>query len=169
MEVTMKKFVYLIVSVGLVLVTACGAARAIPVDSKSDEVPLLSSPVPVEVTDGPVTQPVADTPNPAAQKMADLSREHLSQKLNISIDQILTKRVEPVTWPDASLGCPKAGVDYIQVLTPGFLVYLEAGGQQYLYHTDENKTIILCAGDKLPDFPVTPGDIQDGIPWVPVE
>lgn len=169
MEATMKIFVYLIVSVGLVLATACGAASAMPVDSKSDEVPRLSTPVPVDVTDRPIVPPVADTPNPAAQKMTDLSREHLSQKLNISIDQIVTESVEPTIWPDASLGCPKAGVSYIQVLTPGFLVYLEAGGQQYLYHTDENESVTLCAGDKLPAFPVTPGDIQDGIPWVPVD
>lgn len=30
--------------------------------------------------------------------------------------------VESKQWPDASLGCPKPGVMYIQVVTPGYLI-----------------------------------------------
>ncbi len=164
----MKPFVYLIVSAGLVLVTACRSASAMPVGLKSDDAPLLSTPILAGATDGPVAPPITDTPSPAAQKMADLSRENLSQMLKIDTSQIVTAEVEPVIWPDASLGCPKPGVNYIQVLTPGFLVRLEVDEQQYLYHTDEISTAILCTGGALPVFPVTPGDIQDGIPWVPI-
>jgi hypothetical protein len=165
----MKTFVYLIVSAGLVvLATACRSTSAMPDNSKSGEIPLLSTPKPVDATDEPAASPTADSPSPAAQqKMVDLSRENLSQMLKISIDQIVTVKVESAIWPDASLGCPKKGVAYIQVLTPGFLVRLEAEGEQYLYHTDESEAVILCMRDTLPVFPVTPGDIQDGIPWVP--
>jgi hypothetical protein len=165
----MKLFVYLVLSVGLAFVAACGSARAMPVNSNSNEVPLLSTPIPADVTNEPVMPSVADTPSPAAQKMADLSRENLSRILKISVDQILTAEVKPVIWPDAGLGCPKAGVAYIQVLTPGFLVLLEADGQRYLYHTDENEIVILCKESDLPMFPVTPGEIDDGQPWMPVD
>ena len=72
----MKPLVYLVVFMGLVLLPACGSARAIPVNS--NEVPLLSTPVPADVTNGPVMPSIADTPSPATQKMTDLSRENLS-------------------------------------------------------------------------------------------
>jgi len=86
--------------------------------------------------------------------------------LKIGMDQIVTAEVVPVIWPDASLGCPKTDLAYIQVMMPGFLVFLEVNGQQYIYHTDEAETVVLCKESNLPMFPVTPGDIQDGIPWV---
>jgi hypothetical protein len=165
----MKTFVYLIVSAGLVvLATACRSTSAMPDNSKSGEIPLLSTPILVSATDEPAVPPTANTPAPIVQqKMVDLSRENLSQMLNVNMDQIVTVKVEPAVWPDASLGCPKVGVAYIQVLTPGFVARLEAEGQQYLYHTDESEAVILCTRDTLPVFPVTPGDIQDGMPWVP--
>jgi hypothetical protein len=64
--------------------------------------------------------------------------------LKISIDQIVTAKVEPATWPDASLGCPQPDMAYAQILTPGFLINLEVDGKQYPYHTDEGESIILC-------------------------
>jgi hypothetical protein len=141
----MKTFVYLIVSAGLVLVTACGSTSTMPVDSESDEVPLLSTPVPVDVTDESVASPIADQPSPAVQqKMVDLSRENLSQILKVNIDQVATSKVDPVTWSDASLGCPKIGVMYIQTVTPGFLVRLEADNTEYIYHTDWKGKVVLC-------------------------
>ena len=57
---------------------------------------------------------------------------------------------------------------YAQVLTPGFLILLEVDGQQYIYHTDEVETVVLCKESDLPMFPVTPGEIDDGQPWIPV-
>ena len=57
-------------------------------------------------------------------------------------------RVQPVEWRDASLGCPKPGVDYIQVLTPGYVIKLEAAGSVYEYHTDDAQRVVTCAGKK---------------------
>jgi hypothetical protein len=100
--------------------------------------------------------------------MARLSRESLSQHLGLAIAEITILEIEPVTWPDASLGCGQPDKVYAQVLTPGFFIRLEAKGQQYIYHTDESSTVILCTGEALPVFPVTPGEIDDGQPWMPV-
>jgi hypothetical protein len=36
-------------------------------------------------------------------------------------------------WPDGSLGCPRKGVMYIQVITPGYRIVVEAGGRTYDY------------------------------------
>ena len=46
-------------------------------------------------------------------------------------------------WSDASLGRPQPGMMYAQVITPGYLVVLEADGQQYTYHTDTARFAVL--------------------------
>ena len=33
---------------------------------------------------------------------------------------------------------------YAQVITPGYLITLEANGQQYEYHTNETNVVVLC-------------------------
>jgi hypothetical protein len=153
MEVTMKTFVYLIVSAGLVLVTACGSAVT-TVELNSDN-SLLSTPMSTDATNSSTVSPTSDQSSPiepstsnqsspAEQKMIDLSRKNLSQKLTIDIDQIVVLSIMQITWRDAGLGCPKPGIDYIRVETPGYSIQLEAEGKTYNYHTDENKRVILC-------------------------
>ena len=53
--------------------------------------------------------------------------------------------VEPREWRDASLGCPQPGRMYAQVITPGYLVILEAGGQRLEYHTDAGRRVVRCS------------------------
>ena len=43
--------------------------------------------------------------------------------------------IEPVEWPDTSLGCSKPDRMYAQVITPGFKLVFEYQGRQYEYHT----------------------------------
>jgi hypothetical protein len=80
----------------------------------------------------------------SAEKMVALVKGHLAQKLNIAVDQILLADVKPVVWRDAGLGCPKPGVDYIQMETPGYNISLQADGKTYTYHTDETKRFVQC-------------------------
>lgn len=95
---------------------------------------------PQEVTDmTPVTPP-----DETAEKMVALVKEHLAQRLSIAVDQIVLVEIKPVRWRDASLGCPKPGIDYIQVETPGYNILLQAGGNTYNYHTDETKRFVQC-------------------------
>jgi hypothetical protein len=72
-----------------------------------------------------------------------------------------------VVWPDASIGCPQPGMAYAQVNKPGYWILLEALENQFQYHTDTEMQIILCQENNLPIFPVKPGNIQDGQPWMP--
>ena len=51
---------------------------------------------------------------------------------------------EEVEWPDGSLGCPEEDMMYVQALTPGYLLNLEAKGQKYEYHTDLVDQLVLC-------------------------
>ena len=84
-------------------------------------------------------------PDEVSAKMVSLVKGHLAQRLNIAVDQIVVSDIKPVVWRDAGLGCPKPGVDYIQMKTPGYNILLEAGGNTYRYHTDETKRFVPCA------------------------
>jgi hypothetical protein len=83
-------------------------------------------------------------PDEASEKMVALVKGHLAQKLGIALDQIVLSDIKPVVWRDAGLGCPKPGIDYIQVETPGYNILLETGGNSYRYHTDQTKRFVQC-------------------------
>jgi ketosteroid isomerase-like protein len=51
---------------------------------------------------------------------------------------------EPTEWPDTSLGCPKEGEVYAQVITPGYLVILSVDGIEMEYHTDDVDRAVRC-------------------------
>jgi hypothetical protein len=96
--------------------------------------------LPHEATDmTPVTPP-----DETAEKMVTLVREHLAQRLSITVDQIVLSDIKPVVWRDAGLGCPKPGIDYIQMETPGYNILLQAGESTYNYHTDQSKRFVQC-------------------------
>lgn len=80
------------------------------------------------------------------------AKEDLVQRLGLStVADVRLVSVEARDWPDTSLGCPQEGFMYAQVITPGFRIILEAGGERYEYHSDMNDAVVLCetatAGD----------------------
>jgi hypothetical protein len=90
----------------------------------------------------------------------------------LSEDEITVERVEAVEWPDASLGCPQPGMMYAQVVTPGYLVELEAEGETITVHTDTGRQVVICGDDGqpiLPAIPIDPDEVLDGKPWIPVD
>jgi hypothetical protein len=90
-------------------------------------------------------EPMADAKPPAAaEEVVKLAKQDLAERLAVATEVIRLVSVEEVDWSDASLGCPEPGMMYAQVITPGFLVTIEAEGQQYEYHTDEGRFVVLC-------------------------
>jgi hypothetical protein len=84
------------------------------------------------------------------QDLIARAKEDLADQLSIRKDQISLVETIEVTWPDSSLGCPQKGVSYLQVLTPGYKIILEAGGNQYEYHSDESIQLISCPVQPAP-------------------
>jgi hypothetical protein len=84
------------------------------------------------------------TPDGPAQKMIDLAKAQLVRKLSIPLDNISLFEAAITSWPDSSLGCPRSGFAYSQVITPGYRILLEAKGQTYSFHTDTLEQVILC-------------------------
>ena len=111
----------------------------------------------------------AQTPRPEEDVAVDLAKADLSGRLNLPVEEIAARSIEAVQWPDTSLGCPKPGMMYAQVITPGYLIVLSAGGTTYVYHMDESKIAILCEAKIGTGEPVQGGDpaVQDGWPNQP--
>jgi hypothetical protein len=55
---------------------------------------------------------------------------------------VVLRKVVPMTWPDAALGCPEPDRMYAQVLTPGYVVLLSCRQDEYEYRTDGRRTLI---------------------------
>ncbi len=81
--------------------------------------------------------------DPTLQKLIDDARQDLMQRANVPASAITVKSAEPVEWRDTSLGCPIEGMMYAQVITPGYLIVLEANGQEYEYHASRTQ-IVYC-------------------------
>jgi len=92
------------------------------------------------------------------QNLIDKAIADLTQRLSIPATQIKLVEATPVVWPDSSLGCPQPGMAYTQVLTPGYLILLEADGKIYEYHANRDTYVISCENPS-PPVPGTPADI----------
>jgi hypothetical protein len=77
----------------------------------------------------------------AMPRIAELARQDLATRLGIPLANVKTVSVNPTVWPDASLGCPKMGMMYAQVETPGYEVELEANGKTYRYNADQQRVV----------------------------
>lgn len=98
------------------------------------------------------------TSSPGLLGLIELAKVDLSVRASIPLDQITVIDARPVVWPDASLGCPQPGMQYAQVLTPGYLVLLAAWGIQYEYHAGRGAAISYCH-NPTPPVPTERQDI----------
>ena len=127
-------------------------------------------PEPTQVKLSPEAElPAQAVPPEGAADQVRLAREDLAGRLGLTpaSEAIRLVSVEPVQWSDASLGCPQPGIMYAEVITPGYLVVLEARGEEYRYHTDLERLVVLCeargaSGVGPPQPP--DGAVQDGWP-----
>ncbi|MGE5251485.1 MAG: hypothetical protein ACM3QS_14885 [Bacteroidota bacterium] len=130
---------------------------------------LIPLPPPTPIPPPARAAPMLVTPGPETEKILSVAIADLSSRLSIDPQEVRVLSMESVLWPDAGLGCPPPGQVYAHDVVPGYRIRLAADGQEYLYHTDQISRAILCREDEAPSFPVTPGDIDDGKPWVPVD
>jgi hypothetical protein len=88
--------------------------------------------------------PAGAEPPEGTEEVVRLAVEDLAKRLGLAPEAIQLISVEAMKWSDTSLGCPQPGMMYAQVITPGFLVVLEAEGEEYDYHTDVDRFVVLC-------------------------
>lgn len=82
---------------------------------------------------------VAESPAVRAA-IADLVKRRNADPATITVTA-----VEPVDWPDASLGCPEPGRTYAQVITPGWRIRLTLDGRLSSYHANrDGSRVVPC-------------------------
>ncbi len=70
-----------------------------------------------------------------------LAKFDLALKTGVDIEEMDTESVEEFNFSDASLGVPEPGVEYIQVITPGYIIILNAEGETYEYHASGERVV----------------------------
>jgi hypothetical protein len=85
----------------------------------------------------------------------------LSEEIDLPVEEIDYIAYERTEWSDACLGFAEAGEMCAEVLTPGWKIILQAGGQSYEFHADKNgENLRWQPLDQLGDT----GDILDPKP-----
>lgn len=119
----------------------CMNKQPIDIGSPSGDapnVPTASAPNP------PATTTHAGALSDDAQRSFELARAALAQELNIQPRDVTLVQAVPQEWNDSSLGCPKPDQSYLQVITAGYIVTVQAQGKNYEYHTDLGKRAVRC-------------------------
>lgn len=70
------------------------------------------------------------------------AQQQLRAELGVEADAITVTSFEPTEWPDACLGLPDEGEMCAQVITPGYLVILNAEGDTHRARTNQDGTVV---------------------------
>jgi hypothetical protein len=130
-----------LVVVMLSALSGCGgAATATSVPS-----PTLAA----ATSDGPSEPTATSAPEPIVPTLespdpVEAATEALAARLGLDNDDIAVVDAVLVDWEDTSLGCPRPGQNYLQVMTPGYLVRLAVESDVYEVHTDLVGTAVVC-------------------------
>jgi hypothetical protein len=90
----------------------------------------------------PVLPGSSSNANP--QPSVDASLQDAEKHLGVGSGDLHVDQVEAHQWGDSSLGCPRPGLMYSQIVTPGYLIVISGAGKRLEYHTDTRGQIVLC-------------------------
>lgn len=69
-------------------------------------------------------------------------QNQISELLGVPVESIQIEKVEKRDWPDACLGLPETGEECAQQITAGWLLVFNVNGQQHIFRTNEDGTIL---------------------------
>ena len=91
----------------------------------------------------PSGEPVSTASMPRAVRRAVVA--DAAKRFQVAEDAVVLASAEQVTWSDGSLGCPKPGFSYTQMLVTGYRVTASTAAGRMLYHTDTRGNVVTCA------------------------
>jgi hypothetical protein len=77
------------------------------------------------------------------------AQQALAQERGWSSESVQMVSFEQVMWRDSCLGVEMPNQACLDVITPGYRVVLQAGSEQYVYHTDESGNNLVQAESTL--------------------
>lgn len=72
----------------------------------------------------------------------DAAVADLAERLEVDDEAINVVSSEFVEWPDSCVGIQRPGVACAEVITIGFRIILDEGGETYEYHTDATASVV---------------------------
>lgn len=122
--------------VGLVAIAACGG------DGDAKGVSESGATAPTAVSGAP-NSPTPSVREPVPNEIEAGARKLLADEVGGADFSLISS--EGMQWPDASLGCPKEGFGYAQVITPGYKLVFDLAGESYPVHTNaDGSHIVIC-------------------------
>jgi len=98
--------------------------------------------------------------DPGMEKMITQAKQDLVSKFKASLKEIEVIQASYVTWRDSSIGCPEAGMNYLQVLKNGAQIILRVGKKTYHYHSGGNRPLFHCQSpSKIKPMPYEFGEM----------
>lgn len=82
--------------------------------------------------------------NESMDDQVTLAVAALAKRLGVDQSRVEVVEVEPVTWPDASLGCPQPGMKYRQVPVDGYRILLRVDAREYPFHGGDQRGPFFC-------------------------
>jgi hypothetical protein len=105
----------------------------------------MGSITPVPGDSQPAVAPEPGQPmTPQMVTLMEAITAELNESKGIDPVTVTLVSVEPVTWPDGSLGCPAPDVMYTQALVEGYLIVVESDGEPFEYHTSSMTSFVRC-------------------------
>lgn len=100
------------------------------------------------------TTPVPNIAEEPLSLIAQKTGEKLAADLGVDISEVSIDKIEPVDWPDACLGIVKPDQMCASVITPGYKVTLTVKMTQYIYHTNQDGSLIISEEESIGEVPL---------------
>jgi hypothetical protein len=81
---------------------------------------------------------------PALEQQVRQAKLDLAARHNTVPEKIEVLEAVTIVWRDSSIGCPKPGMDYLQVLTRGTRIRLKFGQAVFHYHGVGERPAVYC-------------------------
>ena len=146
---TRRALVAILIAIGLL--AGCGSDdAATEVGTGADDGVTDTS----TTTEADMADRTTSTSGGASTGGAQVAVDDLAARLGVDPGDVVTVSVDAVTWSDSSLGCPRKGFMYQQVVTEGTRIILEVDGKRYHYHSGGTGDPFLC---ETPQEPLSVG------------
>jgi hypothetical protein len=129
------------------LAAAIGSGDQTLASAQSKNPDMKATPLtPTETLQAPRQQSTAQPlpTNRVQRQVTQQAMDDLAQRLAVPVERIEFLEFRSMLWPDGGLGCPRYGMNYLQVQQEGYLIRLRSGKREFDYHGSSRIGPYLC-------------------------